>query len=266
MTAGRHALVSPTYRDRVDEQRWHRYLSGYHDRRPAITERLLARADTSPYAWLVEPLPDIGGPVLDLACGSAPTRPLLADTCWLGLDYSAGELGYAAAHGRGPLTRARADALPVTTHAVAAVCAAMCLQVLTPWDEVLGEITRVLRPGGRLVALVPSAGGLRPVQLLLWARIMWWLGMWRQPWPNPQARDGLPRLLRRAGFTVQADAGRTFTVPLATAADAELLIEGLYLPGVADHRVRSAGQRLAALARPGRRVALPLRRVVAVYE
>lgn len=250
----------------VDEQRWHHYLAGYHDQRPAITERLLTRGDASPYSWLVEPLRDVDGPILDLACGSAPTRPLLADNRWLGLDYSAGELGYAAEHGRGPLVRARADALPVATNGIAAACAAMCLQVLTPWDDVLGEITRVLRPGGRLVALVPSAGGLTPAQLLLWARIMWWLGMRRQPWPNPQARDGLPRLLRRAGFTVQANARRTFTVPLATAADAELLIEGLYLPGVADHRIRTARQRLAALARPDRRVALPLRRVVAVHD
>lgn len=250
----------------VDEQGWHRYLVGYHDQRPAITERLLARADASPYVWLVEPLHDVDGPVLDVACGSAPTRPLLADARWLGVDSSGGELGYAAEHDRGPLVRARADALPVATNAVAVVCAAMCLQVLTPWAGVLGEIMRVLRPGGRLVALVPSASGLNPAQLLLWGRIMWWLGMRRQPWPNPRARDRLPRLLRRAGFIVQANARRTFTVPLATAADAELLIEGLYLPGVADHRVRSARQRLAALARPGRRVALPLRRVVAVHE
>ncbi|HKN97599.1 MAG TPA: class I SAM-dependent methyltransferase, partial [Pseudonocardiaceae bacterium] len=250
----------------ADEQRWHRYLAGYHDQRPAITERLLTSADASPYVWLVEPLHDVDGPILDVACGSAPTRPLLAYAHWLGLDYSTGELCYAAEHERGPLVRARADALPVATNGVAAVCAAMCLQVLTPWDAVLGEITRVLRPGGRLAALVPGASGLNPAQLLLWARIMWWLGMRRQPWPNPQARDGLPRLLHRAGFTVRANARRTFTVPLATAADAELLIEGLYLPGVADHRVRTARQRLASLARPGRRVALPLRRVVAVHE
>jgi hypothetical protein len=63
---------------------------------------------------------------------------------------------------------------------------------------------------------------------------------------------------------VTANDRRTFTVPLATAADADLLIDALYLPGVADHRVRAARRRLAALARPGRRVALPLRRVVAV--
>jgi SAM-dependent methyltransferase len=250
----------------VDEQRWSRYLAGYHDQRPAITERLLSRAESSPYGWLVESLADVDGVILDLACGSAPTRPLLTTARWLGLDNSVGELGYAAQHGRGPLVRARAAALPVAANTVAAVSAAMCLPVLVPWDMVLGEITRVLRPGGRLVALVPSAGGLNAAQLVLWARIMWWLGVRRQPWPNPRARDGLPRLLRRAGFTVQANTRRTYTVPLATAADAELLIEGLYLPGVADTRIQTARQRLAVLARAGRRVALPLCRVVAFHD
>jgi SAM-dependent methyltransferase len=250
----------------VDEQRWRRYLASYHDQRPAITERLLGRADTSPYAWLVEPLHDMDGLILDLACGSAPTRPLLPDAHWLGVDVSAGELAYAAEYGRGPLVRARADALPVATGAAAAVCAAMCLPVLTPLDAVLSEIIRVLRPGAALVALVPSAGGLSLGQLASWARIMRWLGVRRQPWPNPRARDGLPGLLRQAGFTVHANTRRTFTVPLVTTADAELLIDGLYLPGVADTRLRQARRRLAALARPGRRLALPLRRVVATHD
>jgi SAM-dependent methyltransferase len=244
-------------------QRWRQFLAHYHDERPAITERLLGRADCSPYAWLVEPITGIGGPILDLACGSAPTMPLLAGARWLGLDSSAGELDYATGHGRGPLVRARADALPVATHAVGAVCAAMCLPVLIPWDAVLSEIIRVLRPGGLLVALVPSARGLTIGQVATWARIMWWLGVVRQPWPNPQARDGLPQLLRRAGFDVRGDDRRTLAVPLNSAADADLLIDGLYLPGVTDARILLARRRLSGLARPGRRVAVPLRRVVA---
>lgn len=247
----------------MDEQRWRDFLAGYHDQRPAITERLLGRADRAPYTWLVEPFDGLAGPILDLACGSAPTRPLLADSRWVGIDSSAGELGYAAEHGRGPLVRARADALPVATDAVGAVCAAMCLPVLVPLDAVFGEIVRVLRPGGWLVALTPSAGGLTVAQAAIWARIMWWLGVRRQPWPNPRARDGLPRLLRRAGFEVRGNDWRTFGVPLTSAGDADLLIDGLYLPGVTDARIRRARHRLSALARPGRRVDIPLRRVVA---
>jgi SAM-dependent methyltransferase len=248
----------------VDKRRWRRYLAAYHDQRPAITERLLSRADSSPYGWLVEPLRTVDGPILDLACGSAPTRELLRGPGWFGVDGSTGELGYAATAGRGPLVRARADALPVAGGVVSAVCAAMCLPVLTPLEAVLGEITRVLRPEGRLVALVPSRLGWAPAQALAWVRIMGWLGVRGQPWPNPQARDELPRVLRRAGFTVRASARRTFTVPMVTAADARLLVEGLYLPEVDETRVAEATRRLARWARPGRRLALPLRRVLAV--
>ncbi len=67
----------------------------------------------TPYQWLAEPLADSNGPVLDLACGSAPTQPLLAASRWLGTDLSAGELALARTAGRGPLVRARADHLPL---------------------------------------------------------------------------------------------------------------------------------------------------------
>jgi SAM-dependent methyltransferase len=254
-------------RGQTSDERWRRYVASYHDQRPAITERLLSHAgstpDASPYAWLVESLRTVGGPILDLACGSAPTRALLTESRWLGVDASTGELNYAAGLDRGPLVRARADALPVAGGTVAAVCAAMCLPVLTPLDAVLGEITRVLRPGGLLAALVPARLDANPAQILAWLRIMRWLGTRGQPWPNPRARDGLPGVLRRAGFTVRASARRTFRVPVATETDAELLIEGLYLPDVDVSGVREATRRLAAWAGPGRQVAVPLRRGLA---
>ena len=258
---GRERTVS--VRSGTGDEQWQRYLASYHAQRPAITERLLSRADASPYTWLAEPLQEVRGPILDLACGSAPTRALLTGPGWFGVDLSAAELGYAAGLGRGPLVRARADALPVAGKAVAAVCAAMCLPVLTPLDAVLGEITRVLGPQGLLAALVPARLDISPSQLTIWLRIMHWLGVRGQPWPSPQARDGLPGVLRQAGFTVRATVRRTFMVPMATPADAGLLIEGLYLPDVDASRVREATQRLSAWARPGRQLALPLRRVLA---
>ncbi|WP_199434734.1 nitrate/nitrite transporter NrtS [Qaidamihabitans albus] len=134
------------------------YPAGFHDERPGITEMLFARAvadqHAKPYPWLVEPLRGTTGPVLDLACGSAPTRSLLGRQRWVGVDSSAGELGVAAAAGRGPLVRGRAESLPVADDSIAAVCAAMSLPVLSPLEEVLAELKRVLRPGGRVVALV----------------------------------------------------------------------------------------------------------------
>ncbi|WP_329138442.1 hypothetical protein OG552_30705 [Streptomyces sp. NBC_01476] len=86
----------------MDERDWRRYLSAYHDTRSGITERLFQQADSSPYTWLAEALRTEAGTVLDLACGSAPTRAVLPHEGWIGVDSSAGELAEAARLGRGP--------------------------------------------------------------------------------------------------------------------------------------------------------------------
>lgn len=246
---------------------WRRYLVGFHDTRPGVTEMLLARAiadgGAMPYAWLAESLRASPGPILDLACGSAPTRPLLRGRRWFGVDFSAGELGVAAACGRGPLVRASADALPVAPASVDAVCAAMCFPALTPLDNVLAEVRRVLRPGGTVVALVPAGRGYGVRGLLVWARLMRALGVRSPPWPNPRARDGLARMLREHGFVVDSDVRRVFRREITDASDAALVVDGLYLPGVEQARLQAAKTMLASWARPGRRLPFPLRRVVA---
>jgi SAM-dependent methyltransferase len=247
----------------MDERDWRRFISSYHDSRPGITERFFKQADSSPYTWLAEPLHPEDGTILDLACGSAPTRALLPEADWIGIDTSVGELAEAAGHGRGPLIRASASALPVASGTMGAVCAAMCLPVLTPLPLVLEEIRRVLRPGGTLAALVPSQSGLSVSGLLGWARVMTALRTVHQPWPNPQARDGLVSLLRASGFLVRADERRVFTVTVDSPDAASLLVDALYLPHLTLRRAEAAKRSLARWASPGRRLELPLRRVVA---
>ncbi|WND39764.1 methyltransferase domain-containing protein [Streptomyces sp. BB1-1-1] len=247
----------------MDEPDWRRFITAYHHAHPGITEQLFSLADASPYTWLAEPLHGARGTILDLACGSAPTRDELPDADWVGVDLSAAELAEAARRGRWPLVRAGADALPVTSASVGAVCAAICLPVVTPLPQVLGEIRRVLRPGGTLAALVPSQSGLSPSGLLGWLRVMAALRAVRQPWPNPQARDGLAPLLGAAGFRVRRDERRVFTLAIESAEAAALLADALYLPGLTHHRAQTAKRSLARWASSGRRLELPLRRVVA---
>jgi SAM-dependent methyltransferase len=253
-------------RVRIDATDWPAYLAGYHDERPGITEAVLTRSVAgrhgTPYAWLVQPLRDTDGPILDLACGSAPTRSLLAKAHWVGVDVSAGELAIGTSAGRGPLVRARADALPMGDDAIAAVCAAMSFQVLTQLDAVLREVKRVLRPGGVLVALVPSKLGIA-LNLFRWWRVMRVLGLRAQPWPNPQAQDGLAAILRAHGFVIDSDDRRVFRRAITDRAQGALLVDSLYLPQIQQSRILAARRMLGNWARPGRWLPLPLRRVVA---
>ena len=245
---------------------WPRYLAQYHADRPGITELILARAvdrrGKQPYRWLAEALDAAPDPVLDLACGSAPTRALQPRHAWLGVDASAAELAVATGFGRGPVVVARADQLPLGDDSMGAVCAAMCLPVLTPLDAVLAELRRVLRPGGILVALVPSRIGLNR-SVLSWWQAMRALSIRTPPWPNPHARDGVSTVLRAHGFVVDASERRVFWREIPGPEAAAQVVDGLYLPGVEAERRAAATQALSVSAGPGRRLPFPLRRVIA---
>lgn len=262
----RRAPVDTARPDTVGEARWTEYVSSFHHDRPGITERLLAPAtDTNqrqPYEWAVEPLREFSGLIVDLACGSAPTRQELPAAQWLGIDMSAGELAAATAAGRGPLVRGSADRLPIRDGVAAAVCAAMCLPVVTPLPAVLAEVRRVLGPGGTLIALVPAR--MPPTHgLIAWARVMHTLGIRSQAWPNPDACDALPQTLRRHGFDIRSIDRRIFWRQIGDPDAAALLVDGLYLPDVAPGRLESARAALGSWAGPGRLLPFPLLRIVA---
>ncbi|MBC7726059.1 MAG: class I SAM-dependent methyltransferase [Microbacteriaceae bacterium] len=133
----------------VDDVHGQRHASPYH----ALLDRLQAAE--------AELLP---GPLLDLARGDGHLLALLASAAaggrtHLGVDFSAGELTSARTRlgGELPLYQARAQALPLADASVAVITCHMALMLMAEPEAVVGELRRVLRPGGRLLAVVPAA-------------------------------------------------------------------------------------------------------------
>jgi SAM-dependent methyltransferase len=227
----------------------------------AAAERLLrAAADrdgSGPLPWAAEPF-DATSRVLDLCCGAGPLADELPGR-WLGVDAAPVRAG------RRPRLRAVPAALPLRRNAVDGIAVLLALPVLPDLDAVFAELRRVLRPGGTLVVLVPSAvprslAELRVAPLLA--------PVHRAGWPTRSALDRAGWLLAAADFAVLGDDRVSFTLPLpAGAATADLVTElcstGLWppdLPAAVRARVATG---LTRRAGPGRTLPLPLRRLVA---
>lgn len=100
---------------------------------------------------LAEVLPGLKGEVLDVGCGTKPYRDLVTASRYTGLDYDSPlrrETGAADVFyegGRFPFSDEDFDGV---------LCTQVLEHVFTP-EDFLGEIRRVLRPGGTLVLTVP---------------------------------------------------------------------------------------------------------------
>lgn len=92
-----------------------------------------------------------GNRVLDVGAGDAPYAELFAHTVYVTLDWESSphEGGRAAA------VSASADAIPLPDASFDVVVLTQVLEHVLRPAVVLGEIARVLRPGGRLLATVP---------------------------------------------------------------------------------------------------------------
>lgn len=240
---------------------WSSYLTTFHDDRPGITERVLARCrdgELDPYGWCAEPLAGTTGAVLDVGCGSAPMHDHVLR--WVGCDLSSGELDAAASRRRGPLVRASASALPLASSSFAGGAASMSLQLID-LPSTLAEMARVLAPGAVVSVLVPSSGPLPWRELAWYGRLQWNLRQAiRYPNDTLLQDDRLRALAEGEGFAVVSDERRPFRYLLATAADAATFLHSLYLPGVDSDRLARA-ERLVQ-RRVGSSLVVPLRRVV----
>jgi SAM-dependent methyltransferase len=223
---------------------WDGYVAAYHDANPGITEDVLAaaydEAGGTPYDWLLEALPP-----------PAPARQV---------DRSESELARARRQcPRARLLRADARRLPLAGGVAGVVTASMALMVMAPADEVLAEVARVLRPGGRMVATVPT----RSVAATGFSEVLAALGQGAVAYPESLEDAG--GKLREAGLELVDDTSASFSRKVEGADEADLVVRSFYAPGAGPAaRQRAAAVLRRRLAAGPVALAYPIRRIVAV--
>jgi arsenite methyltransferase len=133
-----------------------------YDNAQALSRRLIS-AMQHPVEWLNIPP---GGVALDVGSGPGNVTASLADAAGpdglaLGVDISEPMLARAVRNEAGPqvgFIRADAQRLPLRDNTVDAVVSMAVLQLIPNPAAALAEIARVLRPGGRLAIMIPTAG------------------------------------------------------------------------------------------------------------
>lgn len=248
----------------MNDDDWRTYLDRFHDDAPGVTERMLARshddAGVNPYQWAAAAVPP-DGPVIDLACGSAPLAAHVAHDRYIGVDRSPAELRLAAERvGAGHVVQADVAHLPFADGATDTVTCLMALMLTQPLEAVQREIRRVLRPGGRLVALVSGGKPGSVADALRWGALLAALRVPGLRWPNPEVIGPADEWLDDT-FTIVSDEVHQFAYPINDRDSACQLIASLYLPDVADDRIDAASRVAGSLI--GRTIGVPLRRVVA---
>lgn len=142
-----------------------------YDNAQALSRRVLS-AWQHPVEWLNIPP---GGIALDVGSGPGNVTALLAraagpDGLALGVDISEPMLARAARAEAGPqvgFLRADAQRLPLRDSIIDAVVSIAVLQLIPNPAAALAEMARVLRPGGRLAVMVPTAGRAAPLWRML---------------------------------------------------------------------------------------------------
>lgn len=157
------------------------FLNHYHDEFPGGTSESLANIPVlceglgyrSSYDFLVsnvlEPKKSIN--ILDIACGDGFLLKTLEESLGLnhiyaGVDFSAGELKRAAQRlgSDAKLVRARAQDLPYSSDQFDYVLSHLALMLMPDVERVVEEIARVLKPNGKLLAVVGGRAPVSPVQ------------------------------------------------------------------------------------------------------
>ncbi|MGZ5395929.1 MAG: methyltransferase domain-containing protein, partial [Mycobacterium sp.] len=138
-----------------------------YDNAQALARRL-ASVWRLPIDWLNIPP---GGVALDVGSGPGNVTAQLADAAGpdglaLGIDISEPMLARAVEAQAAPnlgFMRADAQRLPLRDETVDAATSLAVLQLIPNPAQTLSEIARVLKPGGRLAIMVPTAGSIGPL-------------------------------------------------------------------------------------------------------
>ncbi|MGY4646740.1 methyltransferase domain-containing protein [Mycobacterium sp. URHB0021] len=137
-----------------------------------VTARRVLSVFQAPIDWLSIPF---GGTALDVGSGPGNVTAALAraagpDGLALGVDISEPMLARAVNAAAGPqvgFLRADAQQLPLRDETVDAVTSIAMLQLIPNPGVALAEMARVLRPGGRIAVMVPTAGTAGPLWRML---------------------------------------------------------------------------------------------------
>ena len=245
----------------LDRPAWDTYIREFHRRRPGITEAVLSRCvdagGSTPYAWLVAGIEPTSR-VLDVACGSAPTQPLITGR-WLGVDRSPTELARACSEHDAMVVHGDASALPVQSRSVDVVIVSMALMLIDPLGEALAEIHRVLVAGGELRALLPTTSPMTIRDRWTYARLATAARSIPRFPPTPLHHN--LAVLDDAGLTVTDDERRRFTHHLGDATATRRFVDSWYTA----HKLSDApipnrrGRQLPNITA----VTVPLRRIIA---
>lgn len=236
-------------RRRVSRSTWDIYVRRFHTERPGIAEAVLARCrhnDQTPYQWLTDALSS-EPTVIDLACGSAPTRRHLGPG-WVGIDTSTDELAAAGPETAGRVAAEDVTRLPFRDRGFDQAVCSMALMVVDPLPKALAEIHRVLRPGAEVRILLPTSGPLTVADRCRYVRLAVALGTTHLFPPTPLT-NSTEMPLHRAGLTLLSDERGRFAYRIESSDDAGLLIDSLYSPPTVGTTNRRSPQGRIAMAR-----------------
>ena len=162
-----------------------------------------------------------GEHILDLGCGDGQLTQRIAATGAIvtGIDASAEMV--AAARARGvKADQGSAESLPYPDHAFDAVFSNAALHWVRGQDEMLAQVHRVLRPGGRFVAEMGGHGNIAAIRVAFAAVLARHgfaaLGDRGNYYPTMRSTQ---RMLERHGFTVKRIASNSLAPLRSTTAE-----------------------------------------------